>query len=263
MTNAPPAHRCSVEESVALAQALGDTPEKAFAAQLLSRGLCHAYVLGDPAHPGATLVETFPGQFLGFGAEASALWELLQLTPEWTRVGVESRCADELAERIRHDGGDAQAQDVIFSVLPTPVRRFVHPDVRLLSVSDMALLQTSLGGAVGRAYGSPLALLMEGIVAAAVQDGQCIARAHTSCQSKRYADIAIVTRDDYQGQGLGTAAASLACEHAQRAGRTPIWSTTSGNHASRRIAQKLGFVDTSHMTYFSRERPPAASAPQT
>jgi predicted GNAT family acetyltransferase len=95
--------------------------------------------------------------------------------------------------------------------------------------------------------------LAEGWVAGAVVDGELVARAHTSCQSATYADVAIATRELWQGQGLATAAARLVCHQVQQHGCTPIWSTTLDNHASRRVAEKLGFEDWSHLTYLIAE----------
>jgi hypothetical protein len=101
----------------------------------------------------------------------------------------------------------------------------------------------------GAAYGSPEVLLAEGWVAGAVVDGELVARAHTSCQSATYADVAISTREHRQGQGLATAAASMVCQQVQLHGCTPIWSTMVDNHASRQVAQKLRFTDYSQLTY--------------
>ena len=243
-------HDCSTAEGEALALALGDAPETVFAAQLVSRGLCRASLLGEPARFTAAMIEVFPGQVLGFGEETRALWELLRRMPAWTSVGVAARHAVGLRAAIEHETRrDMQAQTVEFSILTTPVTAVIHPDVRLLDVGEVDLLLTGPGGSVGRAYGSPQALLAEGVVAGAIHQRELVARAHTSCHSARYADVAIATREDWRGRGLASAAASLVCERVQRLGRTPIWSTTADNHASRRVAAKLGFVAWSQVIY--------------
>lgn len=252
MDNSRLAHRCSSEEGAALAHALGDTPETVFAAQLLHRGLCGAYLLGKPTRFAAAMVEVFPGHLLGFGQDTPALWELLQCVPEWGTVGIASRHAADLRAAIEqgtHRRIRAQITD--FSVLLTPVARVVHPDVRLLHVGEVELLLTGPGGSVGRAYGSPRAALAEGVVVGAIYQRELVARAHTSCHSARYADVAIATREEWRGRGLATAAASLVCERVQQQGRTPIWSTSADNGASRRIAEKLGFTELSQVTYLS------------
>lgn len=241
---------CSTAEGEAMALALGDTPETVFAAQLVSRGLCRASLLGDSARFSAAMIEVFPGQVLGFGEETRALWELLRRIPAWTSVGVAARHAADLRAAIEQETRRTmRAQTVEFSVLTIPVTAVDHPDVRLLDVGEVDLLLTGPGGSVGRAYGSPQALLTEGVVAGAIHQRELVARAHTSCHSPHYADVAIATREGWRGRGLATAAASLACERVQQQGRTPIWSTTADNHASRRVATKLGFVTWSQVIY--------------
>src|SRR5262249_47356188 len=86
------------------------------------------------------------------------------------------------------------------------------------------------------------ALLAEGCVAGAVRDGKLVTRAHTSCQSPRYADVAIATAPPWRGQGLASAAASLVCKVVQQSGRVQVWSTAAEDTASQGIAQKLGLV---------------------
>jgi predicted GNAT family acetyltransferase len=104
---------------------------------------------------------------------------------------------------------------------------------------------------MGAAYGSALALLTEGFVAGAVIAGALVARAHTSCQSRRYADISVATAEAWRGQGLATAAASLVCRCVQSSGRAPTWNTSAENLASQRIAQKLGFLPYSRVSYLT------------
>jgi hypothetical protein len=90
---------------------------------------------------------------------------------------------------------------------------YQHALVRLLAPHEVDLALSGPGGSIGAAYGSPQAILAEGWIAGAVMDGELVARAHTSCHSATYADVAIATREQWQGQGLATAAASLVCQH--------------------------------------------------
>jgi hypothetical protein len=250
-------HHCSVEEGAIVAAALEDRPETVWAAQRLRRGLCPAYLLGSLTAYDYVVVEVFPGQLLGFGSDPQALWRLLQRLPgarEWKSLGVVPDQATAVTAMLQR-GGDRtpRTQTVVYSRLTPPVPVFQHALVRLLAPHEVDLALSGPGGSIGAAYGSPQALLAEGWIAGAVVDGELVARAHTSCHSATYADVAIATREQWQGQGLATAAASLVCQRVQQNGRTPIWSTTLDNHASRRVAQKLGFEDCSQLTYVIAE----------
>ncbi len=249
-------HRCTSSEGVALANALADVPETVFAAQLLRRELCLAYLRGGPADYSAAMVEVFPGQLLGFGEDTHTLSELLRSVRDWKSLGIASHHADTLRKMIARDSGKlVQIRDAVFFVLCSPVTFVTHPAVRLLEAGDVDLLLTGPGGTVGYAHGSPEKLLAEGVTAGALVEGQLVARAHTSCHSARYADVAIATREEWRGHGLATATAGLVCERVQRDGRIPIWSTDSDNRASRRVAEKLGFVEWSRVTYISVDAP--------
>lgn len=122
-----------------------------------------------------------------------------------------------------------------------------------MTPAEAEIVMSGPGGSVGAAYGSVHALLAEGHVAGAIIDGTLVARAHTSCQSPRYADVAVATLEQWRGNGLATAAASLVCEQVQQSGRTPVWTTSTDNHASQRIAQKLGFVACSRVISIERK----------
>lgn len=241
--------RCTPDEASILAGALADEPETVFARQRLSRGLCPAFLIGEPAKYVAAIVEALPGTLFAFGADPRALWELIQPLQRWTSVIIAPDNAGELGALIEGGTGQAVAyEETVHYTLPSPVVSFAHAAVRLMTPADAEMVASGPGGSVGAAYGSVEALLAEGYVAGAVIAGVLVARAHTSCQSSGYADVAVATLEQWRGNGLATAAASLVCEQVRRSGRTPVWSTSSDNLASRRIARKLGFVVHAHVT---------------
>jgi hypothetical protein len=226
-----------------------------FACQLLRRGLCPAYVAGGPSHPVGAVVGVPPGVLLAFGDDPRALWELIQPLRGWTAIAAGPGVAHDLGHAIqRATSWTIRYQEVLLFILPSPVIRLAHAAVRLMTPEDVELVAAGPGGSVGAAYWSVQALLAEGCVAGAVVDGRLVARAHTSCQSPRYADVAVATAEESRGKGLATAAASLVCEQVQRSGRIPVWSTGGDNLASQRIAAKLGFVLQSRLTHLAPSR---------
>ncbi|MBR6102785.1 MAG: GNAT family N-acetyltransferase [Ruminococcus sp.] len=57
-------------------------------------------------------------------------------------------------------------------------------------------------------------------------------------------DIGVETRPAYRGQGLAYAAAEQMIRYCFDNDKRPVWACDSGNTASRRLAEKLGFVKT-------------------
>lgn len=89
--------RCSPEDGRILARALGDTPETIFACQRLSRGLCPAFVLGEPARYVSAIVVALPGRLHAFSDDPRAIWTLIQPMQSWTSITVAPEYAPILA----------------------------------------------------------------------------------------------------------------------------------------------------------------------
>jgi len=58
----------------------------------------------------------------------------------------------------------------------------------------------------------------------------------------RHEDIGVVTEAAFRGHGLSPACAARVMADIRGRRRTPSWSTSRDNTASRRVAEKLGFV---------------------
>ncbi|MGZ6391418.1 MAG: GNAT family N-acetyltransferase, partial [Ktedonobacterales bacterium] len=232
---------CTAEQRETLADALGDTPETVISVHALRRGLCRAYVSGA-----AAIVQwnELPGEPMGFGDDAAALWDLLQSVDGWFCLEVTPTCAAALgplmatqtSRSVRYFGD-------IFFTLTVPIAPIHHDSVRLLSVADLPLLDAAPHEIQGGGFGSTRALLEDGVVACAIVDGALVAIAHTSALTPRHADIGVATLEGWRERGFATAAASLVAQQVQATGRTPVWSTGEDNFASQRVAQKLGFVE--------------------
>lgn len=251
-------HPLGAAQRRALAEALGDSPETVIATHLLRRGLCRVYLAGEPARYDAAIVQALelPGEPMGFGGDAALLWGLLQSAQGWFCLNVEPRCAAALGALMR-DGLGAGAKvryygDVYYT-LTMPVARLRASVVRLLSLDDLDLLENAPAAVRGGGFGSTRALLTEGVAACAIVNGAVVAIAHTSARSACYADIGVCTLEPWRGRGFAAVAAAHVAEQIQRAGQIPVWSTGEDNHASRRVARKLGFAEIGRRTYVIRQ----------
>ena len=165
-----------------LADALGDTPETTISVHLLRRGLCRAYVAGNPRRfLGAIVQDThMPAEPTAFGADPQILWDLLQIVPGWECIEVESECAAILGETISTEtGNQVRYYEDVYHVLSQPVRTFTHTAVRKLALPDLDLWESMPGAAQESGFGSLQKLLEEGFVACAIVSGQIASIAHT------------------------------------------------------------------------------------
>ena len=235
-----------------LADALGDTPQTTISVHLLRRGLCRAYLVGDPRRFSGAIVQDnhMPTEPTGFGADPQILWETLQIVPGRECIEVESGCAAPLGKIISEQAGSrVHYYEDVYHVLSRPVHTFVHKVVRRLALPDLELLESMPGAADTSGFGSLQVLLEEGFVACAIVSGQIVSMAHTYARTAHHADIGVHTLEGWRGRGFATAAASTVARCIQAAGQTPVWSTGQDNWASLRVAQKLGFVECSRRTY--------------
>ena len=235
---------------------IGETPETLMSLEQLRRGLCRAYVLGSPERPAAVAVQptAFPGDISLYGNDAQALFALLRQLDDWDAADVAIDHARPIADWVSW----VTRRKVLWSrehffTLEYQAPAFPNPLVRMLGDTDLPLLEAAtepLGMGDWR-YGSPAALLAEGLAAGAVVNDELIAVAFTAAGGERYVDVGIVTREDARGQGLATAAAALVCEAVQEAGRTPVWGTSAENFGSQRVAAKLGFREVAQRVYLN------------
>jgi hypothetical protein len=244
---------CSPEDRMALAGSLGDCPETVAAIHLLTRNRCRAYVAGSVRDHSAVIIQalTLPGEPIGYGHDATALWDLLSGVSYWYCLNVSDDVARPLGALMERDTGHPITYfDDILYVLDSPVTsRRCPQSVRLLTLDDLPRLAAAPAEVRGIGFGDPGALLEQGIVAAAIVDGNIVSIAHTSALSPRHAEISVSTIEAWRNRGLASAAASLVIRKIQDGGRTPVWVTGEDNLACQRVAQKLGFLEVGRRTY--------------
>lgn len=245
------------EQARLLAGTLPDSPQTVIAISQLRRGLAQAYVVGEVLDwempvlsevEAAVILDTGqPGEPTAFGHNAAQIADLIAALPGWFCVNVASELAPRLGpllaakmDRPVHYYGD------IYHTMTTPAPHLPHPAVRRLTPADSLLLQAAPDIIRGP---NPARLLAEMFVAGAVVNGRITAIAQNYALSDRYGDVGVATLPDFRRQGLATAAAALVAQELQGNGRVPVWSCGEDNHASRRVAQKLGFTYDSRRTY--------------
>ena len=235
-----------------LADALGRGPYTAIPVHLLRRGLCRAYVDGSLADSRAVLIQDDAAhdEPAAFGDDPEAIWRLLQEAPGWECVSVPAHVAGKLRAIIRRERGvDVRYYADVYFHLERAVAVHASPNVRLLTPDALALLESAPVELRGYGFGGPHGLLSHGYAAAAVVDGAIAAIAQTYARTVVHADIGVHTVEAHRRRGYSTSAAALVIEQVQAAGETPVWSCGGDNHASMRVAEKLGFERYGERTY--------------
>lgn len=235
-----------------LADLLGDSPETVLAVHALRRQNCQAYIVGKLPRIQAALLQisSFPSEPQAFGADADAILTMLQEIQGWDCVNVASEVAKSVGALIQEKMKMAvRYYGDFYYTLSKSVIQFRHKYVRRLRLEDLSLLESAPREFQGHGYDTPRGLLKEGVVACGIVSGKIVSIAHTAGHTKKFADIGVITREDWRNKGLASAAASIVAEVLQEKGITPVWSAGDDNLPSVRIAQKLGFSKVSQRQY--------------
>ncbi len=248
--------KLTFQECLALADVIGDTPMTVISASRLQQGMCDAYITGTLSNVTAALVfdAYCPDEPCGFGSNADALWQLLKATDGWSCINVDSACAESLGALMEADtGARMRYYGDVCHALSSPVHCFGGPnpshEVRLLTLEDIERLSKAPAEVQGNGYKTHAAMITGGIAAGAIVDGNIVAIAHTYAETDLHADIGVSTLEAWRKKGFSTYAAALVAQAIQAKGKVPVWSCGEDNHASRRVAQKLGFTEIGRRTY--------------
>jgi len=220
----------------------------------LRLGLANAWVVGEAADFETAVVvnQNQPGEPIIFGQDAARIADVLQHIAGWDCVNVAPALVSRLAPLIetKMDCTVRLWRDV-YHTATNPVPNFSLPQVRLLTTADWPLLESAPAGLQGP---NPRRALFEMHVAGAVVDDRLVAIAQYVAQSARYGEIGVHTLPEYRRRGFATAVASLIAQVIQAQGRIPVWSCGEGNAPSLRVAQKLGFTETTRRVYIILDR---------
>ena len=72
---------------------------------------------------------------------------------------------------------------------------------------------------------------------------EIVASAGLNWQSPRFADLSVNVDARYQQRGWGKSVLAAMVQYVLENGRTPLYLTAAENHASKRLARSLGFID--------------------
>lgn len=234
---------------------LGDTPETVMSVHRLTSDLGLASVVGLPGDYRAVVVQgaLLPEEPVAFGEDAELIWSAARILTGWSAINAPAAIAGALGEVIQRDtAAEIELGPEVYFVRSGEETRARHNGAaRLLTSADLPLVETATEalGMQGWRFGSASLLLELGCVAGACDDGELVSVAFTSAISARHGEIGVVTRSDHRGLGLARACAVLVTAAVEARGLVAVWSTSTDNLPSRRIAESLGFVPFSRRNY--------------
>lgn len=236
----------SSQDMPILAAAIGESPETVISHHLLTSRTCDAWFVGDVRQPRAIIIQGhgFRNEPIIHGHHADDIARIIPYVHDWETFSTPLYLVSDLERVVTHARNTTSLRTItdVYHVLDTPLSgEFEHADVRLLTDEDLALTITIDELQQSSAY--------KPIIAAAVIDGEMVSLAHTFAWSPIYVDIGVTTHEQYRDKGMATAAAAIVATEVQKRGKVPVWSTGVENLPSMRIAEKLGFRETSRRVY--------------
>jgi len=132
----------NVQERLALAEWLGDTPLTVISQHLLLRGNCSAYVCGSGPDALVVQFDDCPTEPAAFGDDPEAMWAALRLAEGWECVNVGEDCTPALAAIVTRElGGESRLYGDLYFTLTEAPRQHPRPAARLLTPEDLPLAE--------------------------------------------------------------------------------------------------------------------------
>jgi len=202
--------------------------------------------------PGARVGLVFTGGNLTCWGDPDALPEpaladvVRSLLSDWDRVFIEMRRGFEVPVRHALPGLLIWPREIFVQerelTMPPPapagaeVRRLARSDVEAVSALEEGIRWIS------DTHGGAAELAATTAAWGAFVEGRLVSIAVPYFVGDRHEDIGVVTAAAFRGRGLSPACAARVIADIRVRGRTPSWSTSRDNAASRRVAEKLGFA---------------------
>jgi len=143
-----------------------------------------------------------------------------------------------------------------------PVAPPAVPDITLVPITSDILSHDSCGyidqvrDEIRGMWPSEDRFYQYGFGVLAVLEDEIICWCTAEYVSPTHCGIGIATSPRYQGRGVATATAAHFVQQARQRGVTPCWECALANHASVRVAEKVGFVCQAEETYWIGEFAP-------
>ena len=202
---------------------------------------------GDPTQPLArTLVERLSGERIIVSAEGG--WRETILCAHGERIGTEKRLSFSSAKL------DLEHLRILTSRLPDRfhIERITIDHARRIRADvDPDLLLPEV-------FASPLDFVQQGVGFCALTAGQMVCAATSAFICDGAIEIQINTNKAYRSLGLATAVGATLLVHCLEHGIDPHWDT--GDPASERVAEKLGYVPDSAYEWLLLHRDPGNGA---
>lgn len=102
-----------------------------------------------------------------------------------------------------------------------------------------------------RFWSSATDFLTHGLGVGLVKDGKVVSLCYAASVAGGLAEIDIVTAPEFRGSGLATLVAQHFIRESLREGITPTWDCFTGNLASYKLAEKLGFIPVRTYSFYN------------
>lgn len=132
----------------------------------------------------------------------------------------------------------AERADYLHQALSCP------PGFDLKRINEELLPMTDELGinVTSRFWSSGAEFLKQGLGVSLIKDGKVVSLCYAACVAGGFAEVDIVTALEFRGAGLATLVAQQFIRECLSEGITPTWDCFTGNLASYKLAERLGFV---------------------
>jgi hypothetical protein len=232
-----------------LESAVGVAPLTVIPLHCARRGAALTLAHGPLSLPRAVVIrrDDLPREISAHGHDAAAIWSLLETQSGYDCVEVDGAIAPALRALMAPHFQHVRLYADIYYTLAEPAALIepVAPDIttRLLTEQDLELLDRAPRPLWLDGLGSNAAGLRESVAAASIAGDELVSVAQAGAYAGRYADVGVHTREGFRGRGLSTRTAWLVLRELLERGWVPLWSTGEDNHASLRVACKLGLTE--------------------